>query len=59
MAAIIFRPCMKWPMCDDARDLTCELAAGCKDERLGSELAKADARQTVEREGSRLAGTRL
>jgi hypothetical protein len=46
-------------VCDDAQDLTCELAAGCKDERLGPELAKVDARQTVERRGNRLAGTRL
>ena len=47
-------------MCDDAQqDMTCELAAGCKDECLGCELAKVDARQTVEREGSRLAGARL
>jgi hypothetical protein len=44
---------------DDAQDLTCELAAGCKDECLGPELAKVDARQTVERESSRLAGARL
>lgn len=39
-------------MCDDAQDPTWKLAAGCKDECLGSELAKVDARQTVERRQS-------
>ena len=46
-------------VCDDARDLKCKLAAGCKDECLGPELAEIDARRTGEREGSCLAGTRL
>ena len=46
-------------VCDDAQDLTCELAAGCKDECLGLKLANVDARQTVEGKGSGLAGTRL
>ena len=44
---------------DDAQDLTCELAAGRKNERLGLKLAEVDARQTVERESSGLASTRL
>ena len=46
-------------MCDDAQYLKWELTAGCKDECLGLELAKVDARKTVERGGGRLAGTRL
>ena len=46
-------------VCDDAQNLACELAAGCKYKCLGLELAKVDARQTVERKGGRLASTRL
>jgi hypothetical protein len=46
-------------VCDDAQNLTCELAAGRKNECLGLKVAEVDARQNVEREGSGLAGTGL